>query len=69
MHCKAVLVTLALSFIVPAFAATVEAAEPNRGWARSAEASCKGKREKKQDGESKPKKKAKDGKKAYGFEL
>lgn len=74
MRCKAVLVTLALSFITPLFAATAVAAEAGTVRASSADTSCRGKRAKKQDGEnksneSKAKKKDKDGKKSYGFEL
>jgi hypothetical protein len=73
MRCKAVLVTLALSFIVPVLAATADA-EAGTVRSSSADTSCRGKRAKKQDGDnksndSKAKKKDKDGKKSYGFEL
>jgi hypothetical protein len=61
MHFKAVLVTLALAFLVPAFVSTADAAQDG--------SACKTKRAKKQDGDSKSKKKDKDGKKSYGFEL
>lgn len=69
MRSKAVLVTLALSFIAPMFATTARAAEPGTWGASSENGSCKRKRAKKDDGkDSKDKKKDKD-KKPYGFEL
>jgi len=69
MRCKAVLVTLALSFIAPVFVATADAAQPGTARASSADTSCRRKRAKKSDADSKPKKKDKEGKKSYGFEL
>jgi hypothetical protein len=68
MRFKVVLVTLALSFVAPAFVAAANAAEPGTVQASSHDTSCKRKRAKKPDGEG-AKKKDKDGKKPYGFEL
>jgi len=68
MRSKAVLLTLALSFVVPVFVAAADAAEPGTAQASSHDTSCKRKRAKKTEGET-PKKKDKDGKKPYGFEL
>ncbi len=68
MRSKAVLVTLALSFVAPLFVTTARAAE-NGASASSQDSSCKRKRAKKSDSDGKDKKKDKDGKKPYGFEL
>jgi hypothetical protein len=68
MRSKAVLVTLALSFVAPMFVAAANAAEPGTVQASSHDSSCRRKRAKKSEGES-TKKKDKDGKKSYGFEL
>ncbi len=66
MRSKAVLVTLALFFLAPLFATTARAAEHSI----SQDSACKRKRAKKSDSEGKDtKKKDKDGKKPYGFEL
>jgi len=69
MRLTAVLVTLALSFIAPLFVATAEAARPGTWQVSSPDTSCKRKRAKKSQDESKSKKKDKEGKKPYGFEL
>ncbi len=63
----AVLLTLALSFILPLAIPTAQASEP--GTAQSSSSSCRRQRRpKKQSDNSKAKKKDKD-KKPYGFEL
>ncbi len=69
MRSIVVLTTLGLSFIAPVFVATADAAQPSTVQASSHDASCKRRRAKKTDDESKPKKKDKQGKKQYGFEL
>jgi hypothetical protein len=69
MRCKAVLVTLALSFIAPGFVATSNAAQSGTVRGSSGDTSCRHKRAKKAETESKPKKKDKEAKKSYGFEL
>lgn len=69
MRCKAVLVTLALSFIAPGFIARSAVAQSDTARASSADTSCRRKRAKQPDGESKAKKKDKEAKKSYGFEL
>ena len=72
MRSKAVLLSIALSFIVPVFVATADAAEPGTARASSQDSSCRRKRAKKPEGEGakkKDKEKDKAGKKPYGFEL
>lgn len=75
MRFKAVLFTLAVSFVVPAFlqsAPSASAAPSGTASTRdaSADGACRRKRAKKPEGDSdKPKKKDKEGKKSYGFEL
>ncbi len=63
-----VLLTLALSFVAPVAIPLASASEPGTVHAQS-DSSCKRRRAKKQNGDSKPKKKDKEGKKPYGFEL
>jgi len=67
MRLTVVLATLALSFLAPVFVSTAEAARPGVARASSTDASCKGKRAKKAQDDSKSKKK--EAKKPYGFEL
>jgi hypothetical protein len=70
MRSKAVLVTLALSFIAPVFLFAADTARADTARVSSTDGACRGKRAKKSDGDSsKAKKKDKDGKKSYGFEL
>jgi hypothetical protein len=64
-----VLLTLALSFLAPLAISVAEAAEAGTVLSPAHGTDCKRKRAKKPQGESKPKKKDKDGKKPYGFEL
>lgn len=64
-----VLLTLAISFLAPLALSVAEAAEPGTVQAPVHGTDCKRRRAKKQGDESKPKKKDKDGKKPYGFEL
>jgi Ni/Co efflux regulator RcnB len=64
-----VLLTLALSFLAPLAISVAEAAEAGTVQASSHGTDCRRRRAKKQQDESKPKKKDKDGKKPYGFEL
>ena len=68
MRSIVVLLTVALSFVAPVFLATADAARPETVQGSLRGTDCKTKRAKKQD-DSKPKKKDKDGKKPYGFEL
>ena len=68
MRFTVALVTIAVSFIAPVFVAAADAAEPATVQASSHETYCKRKRAKKPEGDS-TKKKDKDGKKPYGFEL
>jgi hypothetical protein len=68
MRSIVVLTTIGLSFIAPVFVATADAAQPGTVQASSHDTSCKRRRAKKTDDESKPKKN-KEGKKPYGFEL
>jgi hypothetical protein len=68
MQRLAVLLTLALSFIAPLAISAAQAAEAGTVRAASRSSECRRNRAKKQS-ESKPKKKDKDGKKPYGFEL
>ncbi len=63
-----VLLTLVLSFVAPVAISAAQASEPGTVQAQT-DSSCKRRRAKKQNGDSKPKKKDKDGKKPYGFEL
>jgi hypothetical protein len=69
MRLTVVLATLALSFIAPVFVTAADAARPGTAQAASHDTSCRRKRAKKADDDSKPKKKDKEGKKPYGFEL
>jgi hypothetical protein len=69
MRFTVVLAALALSFVAPAFVRAAEAARPGTVQASSHDTSCKRKRAKKSDDEGKSKKKEKEGKKPYGFEL
>jgi len=69
MRRTVVLLTLALSFIAPLAISVVQAAEAGTVQASSHGTDCKRRRAKKQGDESKPKKKDKEGKKPYGFEL
>ena len=64
-----VLLTLGLSFVAPLAISVAHASEPGTAQAQSSDTSCRRKRAKKQNGDSKPKKKDKEGKKPYGFEL
>lgn len=64
-----VLLTLSLSFLAPLAIRAAEAAETGTVRAEAHGTACKRRRAKKQGDESKPKKKDKDGKKPYGFEL
>ncbi len=64
-----VLSTLGLSFVAPVFIASADAAQPGTVQASSHDTSCKRRRAKKTDDDGKSKKKDKDGKKSYGFEL
>ncbi len=65
-----VLLALALSFLAPLAISVAEAAEAGTVQVSShGTTDCRRKRAKKQQDESKPKKKDKDGKKPYGFEL
>jgi hypothetical protein len=70
MRSFAVLATLALSFLAPLAVPVAQASEPGTVAAVSSDASCRHRRAKKpqQPAEGK-KKKDKDGKKPYGFEL
>ncbi len=69
MRSKAVLLTLALSFIAPVFLFAADSARADTARVSSSDSACRGKRAKKSDADSKSKKKDKDGKKSYGFEL
>ncbi|HEX7507174.1 MAG TPA: hypothetical protein VF550_10410 [Polyangia bacterium] len=69
MRRTVVLLTLALSFIAPLAISVVQTAEAGTVQASSHGTDCKRRRAKKQGDESKPKKKDKEGKKPYGFEL
>jgi len=63
-----VLLSLVLSFVLPLAIPTAQASEPGAVQARAS--SCRHRRAKKpQQAEGKAKKKDKDGKKPYGFEL
>jgi len=64
-----VLLTLALSFLAPLALSVAQAAEAGTVQATSQGTDCRRKRAKKQQADSKPKKKDKDAKKPYGFEL
>ena len=63
-----VLLTLVLSFVAPLALPAAQASEPGAMQARSPTTSCKRKRAKRRDSDHK-KKKGKDDKKPYGFEL
>ena len=72
MRFKAVLLSIALSFIAPVFVSTADAAGPETARTSSQDSSCRRKRAKKPEGEGakkKDKEKVKTGKKPYGFEL
>jgi len=69
MRRSVVLLTLALSFLAPLAITGVEAAPAGTVQVPSPGTQCRNRRAKKQQSESKPKKKDKDGKKPYGFEL
>jgi Ni/Co efflux regulator RcnB len=69
MRRTVVLLTLALAFLAPLATSVAEAAEAGTVQAPSRSTLCRRHRAKKQQSESKPKKKDKDGKKPYGFEL
>jgi hypothetical protein len=64
-----VLLALVLSFVVPLAIPAAQASEPGAVQAQTSDASCKRRRAKKQHSDNKPKKKDKDPKKPYGFEL
>lgn len=64
-----VLLTLALSFLAPLAISVAEAAQDGTVHASANGTDCRRRRAKKPHDESKPKKKDKDGKKPYGFEL
>ena len=64
-----VLLTLALSFLAPLAISVAEAAQAGTVHASTSGTDCRRRRAKKPQDESKPKKKDKDGKKPYGFEL
>ncbi len=66
-----VLLTLAISFLAPLAISIAEAAEAGTVQAPAHGTDCRRRRAKKQGqgDDSKPKKKDKDGKKPYGFEL
>jgi hypothetical protein len=68
MRLRVVLATLALSFGAPVFVTTAEAARPGTPQVSSHD-SCKRKHGKKSHSERKSKKKGKEAKKPYGFEL
>jgi cytochrome c553 len=68
MRLTVVILTLVLSFIAPLATSIAAAAEPGVVQAQSRSTACKRKRAKKQS-DDKPKKKDKEGKKPYGFEL
>jgi hypothetical protein len=68
MRSFAVAVTLALSFLAPLAIPVAQASEPGSLGTASSDTSCRRRRAKKQPTEGK-KKKDKDGKKPYGFEL
>jgi hypothetical protein len=63
-----VLSSLALSFLAPLVLPAAQASQPNAVGAAASDTSCRRRRAKKQPTEGK-KKKDKDGKKPYGFEL
>ena len=63
----AVLLTLVLSFVAPLAIPAAQASGPGAMQAR--DTSCRHRRAKKQQSDNKPKKKDKDSKKPYGFEL
>jgi hypothetical protein len=68
MRRTVVLLSLVLSFVLPLAIPAAQASEP--GTVQAQVSSCKHRRAKKpQRAESKAKKKDKDGKKPYGFEL
>jgi hypothetical protein len=69
MRPTVVLLTLALSFLAPLAISVTEAAEAGTIQAPAHGTDCRRKRAKKSQDESKSKKKDKDGKKPYGFEL
>jgi hypothetical protein len=69
MRLSVVLATLALSFGAPVFITTAEAARPGTPQVSSHDTSCKKKHGKKSHSERKSKKKGKEAKKPYGFEL
>jgi len=64
-----VLLSLVLSFVAPLAIPAAQASEPAAVGARAPSTSCRHRRAKKQQSDNKPKKKDKDGKKPYGFEL
>jgi hypothetical protein len=65
----AVLLSLVLTFVAPLAVPAAQASEPGAAQLQARDTSCRHRRAKKQSSESKPKKKDKDGKKPYGFEL
>jgi hypothetical protein len=67
----AVLLTLVLSFVAPLALPAAQASEPGAVQAPASSTTCRRHRraKKQQSDSSKPKKKDKDGKKPYGFEL
>jgi hypothetical protein len=69
MRSLAVAVTLALSFLAPLAVPVAQAHEPGRLGTASSDTSCRRRRAKKQPASEGKKKKDKDGKKPYGFEL
>jgi len=58
-----------VSFLAPLAISVAEAAEAGTVQSPSHGTQCRSRRAKKQQSESKPKKKDKEGKKPYGFEL
>jgi hypothetical protein len=69
MRPTVVLLTLALSFLAPLAISVAEAAEAGTIQAPAHGTDCRRRRAKKPQDEGKSKKKDKDGKKPYGFEL
>jgi hypothetical protein len=69
MRRTVVLLTLAISFLAPLAISVAQAAEAGTVQAPAHGTDCRRRRAKKPQDDSKSKKKDKDGKKPYGFEL
>jgi len=70
MRLLVVLLTMVLSFVAPLAIPGAEASEPDTARARASDSSCKPRsRRAKRQSSNKSKKKGKDSKKPYGFEL